>query len=201
METHVADPALFGHIRIVIGMVISLRLARLLTGLALFIQHPGRNKVYWVHLGWTLSLFIFILHFWWWEFRLQSLPEISFGIYLFLIAFGCLFFFLCVLLFPASIDEYTGYEHYFLSRRAWFFGFLALAYAIDLADTAIKGEAYFRHTYFNDFGYEYPIRNVVFILLCGLAAWTTNRTFHGTFVLAGLAYQIAWIFRVFDIIG
>ena len=85
METHVADPALFGHIRIVIGMVISLSLARLLTGLALFIQHPGRNKVYWVHLGWTLSLFIFILHFWWWEFRLQSLPEISFGIYLFLI--------------------------------------------------------------------------------------------------------------------
>lgn len=201
METHAPDPALFGHVRIVIGMVVSLSLARLLTGLALFIQHPGRNRVYGVHLGWTLFLFLFILHFWWWEFRLQAVPSISFGIYLFLILYGCLFFFLCVLLFPASIDEYRDYTHYFISRRAWFFGFLALAFAVDLADTAIKGEAYFRRTYLDTVGYEYPLRNAAHIMLCAVAAWTANRLFHAVFVAAALAYQIAWIFRIFDIIG
>ncbi|MCF3639887.1 hypothetical protein LXM94_07885 [Rhizobium sp. TRM95111] len=199
MEAPVHDPALFGHVRIVIGMVVSLSLARLLTGLALFVQHPGRNRVYWIHLGWVLSLFLFILHFWWWEFRLQT-QVIGFGIYLFLICFGCLFFFLSVLLLPTSIEDYSGYEHYFMSRRRWFFGLLALAYAVDLVDTAIKGADYFRATYFEPFGYEYPLRNVSYILLCCIAAATANRRFHAAFVVGGLVYQVIWIFRAFDLL-
>lgn len=161
MDQPVPDPALFTHVRIVIGMVVSLSLARLLTGLASFVQHPGKTRVYWIHLGWVTSLLLFLLHFWWWEFRLQALAVLDFGVYLFLIGFGSLFFFLCVLLFPASMEEYSGYENYFMSRKGWFFGFLALAYAVDLADTAIKGRPYFE-----SFGYEYPLRNVVYIVLC-----------------------------------
>jgi hypothetical protein len=38
------DPQIFSHIRVVMGMVISLSMARLLTGLALFVQHPGKTK-------------------------------------------------------------------------------------------------------------------------------------------------------------
>lgn len=195
MEHAAPDPALFTHVRIVIGMVVSLSLARLLTGLASFVQHPGKTRVYWVHLGWVLSMLLFLLHFWWWEFRLQALTFLDFGVYLFLIGFACLFFFLCVLLFPVSMEEYSGYEDYFMSRKGWFFGFLALAYAVDLADTAIKGRPYFE-----SFGYEYPVRNVVYIVLCGIAAFTVNRRFHATFVSLGLLYQLSWIFRAFDII-
>ncbi|MDX3925333.1 MAG: hypothetical protein QHC90_05910 [Shinella sp.] len=195
MEHHMPDPALFTHVRILIGMVISLSMARLLTGLAAFVQHPGKHRVYWVHLGWVLSMLLFILHFWWWEYRLQSLTVIGFGVYLFLICYCCIFFFLCVLLFPVSIDDYAGYEDYFMSRRTWFFGFLGLAYAIDVADTALKGKAYF-----GSFGYEYPLRNVTYIVLCIIAARTTNRRFHVAFVSIGLLYQLSWIFRAFDVL-
>jgi hypothetical protein len=195
MEQPVPDPALFTHVRIVIGMVVSLSLARLLTGLASFVQHPGKTRVYWIHLGWVLSLLLFLLHFWWWEFRLQALTVLDFAVYLFLIGFASLFFFLCVLLFPASMEEYGGYEDYFMSRKGWFFAFLALAYAVDLADTAIKGRPYFE-----SFGYEYPLRNVAYIVLCGIAALTASRRFHATFVSLGLVYQLSWIFRAFDII-
>lgn len=195
MEPHTPDPAIFTHVRVVIGMVVSLSLARLLTGVALFIQHPGRTKVYWVHLAWAASLFLFLLHFWWWEYRLQALTEIGFGVYLFLIGYCCLFFVLAVLLFPASLDDYSGYEDYFYSRRKWFFGFLALAYAVDLLDTALKGGAYF-----GSFGYEYPARNATYILLCAVAAWTPSRAFHAAFVTLGLVYQVSWIFRAFDVL-
>ena len=195
MEHAVPDPALFTHVRIVIGMVVSLSLARLLTGLASFVQHPGKTRVYWIHLGWVLSMLLFLLHFWWWEFRLQTLTVLDFGVYLFLIGFACLFFFLCVLLFPLSMEDYGGYEDYFMSRKGWFFGFLALSYAVDLVDTAIKGRSYFE-----SFGYEYPVRNVVYIVLCGIAALTANRRFHAAFVSLGLLYQVSWIFRAFDII-
>ena len=195
MDHPATDPALFNHIRVVVGMVLSLSIARLLTGLAVFIQHPGRTRVYWVHLGWVLSMFLFLLHFWWWEYRLAALTSIDFAVYMFLIGFACLFFFLCVLLFPTSIEEYSGYEDYFLSRRAWFFGFLALAYTVDLADTALKGLPYFE-----SFGYEYPLRNGTYIVLCAIAMMTANRTFHAAFVSAGLIYQISWIFRAFDVL-
>ncbi len=85
-------------------------------------------------------------------------------------------FFLSVLLFPASLEDYSGYEHYFMSRRAWFFGFLALAFLVDLVGTAVKGKAYFE-----SFGMEYPLRNAAYIALCIIAAMTPNRRFHAVF--------------------
>ncbi|GAA3109639.1 hypothetical protein GCM10010520_62670 [Rhizobium viscosum] len=96
----VATPEVYVYIRTVMSMVIGLSLARLLTGLGGIVQSPGKFRVYWVHLGWVASMFLFIIHFWWWEYRLQSLAVISFGVYLFLISFCCLFFFLCVLIVP-----------------------------------------------------------------------------------------------------
>ncbi len=133
-------PEIYVYIRTVMSMVIGLALAQLLTRLAGFVQSPGKNRVYFVHIGWVLSMFLYIIHFWWWEYRLQSLQVITFAVYLFLICFCCLFYFLCVLLNPPSIDEYGGFEEYFISRRVWFFGLLAVTYAVDLIDTRLKGK-------------------------------------------------------------
>lgn len=194
MET-VSSPEVFVHIKVVMGMVISLSLARLLTGVAGIVQHPANARVYVVHLGWALSLFLFIIHIWWWEYRLQAVPVIGFGIYLFLVCFCSLFFLLCALLFPASLDEYGGYEEYFISRRKWFFGILGLIYAVDILDTAIKGPERIL-----SLGWEYPARNIVYILLCALAAWTANRRFHTIFVIGNLLYQVSFIFRLYDVL-
>jgi hypothetical protein len=195
MET-VASPEVFLHIKVVMGMVISLSLARLLTGIAGIIQHPGKAKPYAVHLGWAASMFLFIIHIWWWEYRLQAVPVLHFGVYLFLICFCGLFFMLCALLFPASLDEYGGYEEYFYSRRKWFFGTLAITYAVDIVDTAIKGADHIQ-----SLGWEFPARNVVYIVLCCIAAWTGSRRFHTTFVWLNLIYQISFIFRIYDVLG
>jgi hypothetical protein len=191
-----STPEVYVYIRTVMSIVISLSLARLLTGLAGFVQSPGKHRVYWVQLGWVLSMFLFIIHFWWWEYRLGSLAVINFGVYLFLICFCCLFYFLCVVLFPTSVDDYGGYEEYFISRRGWFFGLLAVTYAVDLIDTVLKGQAYF-----HSLGWEYPVRNVVYIALCIIAAITANRRFQTAFVIVGLVYQISWIFRLYDVLG
>ncbi|WP_183741761.1 hypothetical protein [Rhizobium sp. BK196] len=190
-----ATPEVYVYIRTVMSMVIGLSLARLLTGLGGIVQSPGKFRVYWVHLGWVASMFLFIIHFWWWEYRLQSLAVISFGVYLFLISFCCLFFFLCVLIFPTTIEDYGGYEEYFISRRRWFFGMLAVTYVVDFLDTLLKGKAYLAAL-----GWEYPVRNAVYIVLCIVAAWTANRRFHAVFVSIGLIYQITWIFRLYDFI-
>jgi hypothetical protein len=193
---HATTPEVYVYIRTVMSIIISLSLARLLTGLAGFVQSPGKHRVYWVHLGWTLSMFLFIIHFWWWEYRLGSLAVIDFGVYLFLISFCCLFFFLCVLLFPTSVEEYGGYEEYFISRRRWFFSLLAATYAVDLIDTILKGRAYF-----HSLGAEYPFRNSAYIILSIVAVFTANRRFHAAFVILAVLYQLSWIFRLYDVLG
>ena len=63
MEHTTPDPAIFGHVRVVIGMVVSLGVARLLTGVAGLVQHPGKVKAYPVHLAWAGFLLLFLLHF------------------------------------------------------------------------------------------------------------------------------------------
>ncbi|GLK68643.1 hypothetical protein [Hansschlegelia plantiphila] len=181
------------HVRIIIGIVVGLSISRLLTGLARFVQHPSGDKIYPVHLGWALFVFLLIIHFWWFEFRLAEVPQWFFEFYLFVIFYACLLFLSSALLFPDKMDEYAGYRDYFMSRRAWFFGLLALIFLVDLADTSLKGGAYF-----HSFGLEYPLRNLGYAAAFAAAAIIRNPRFHVVFVVAALAYQASWILRLFD---
>lgn len=192
MQPHDVPADIFLHIRVVVGIILGLGITRLLTGVAAFVQHPGRQKLYWVHLAWVFSLLLTLVHFWWWEFRLVGLDHWNFGIYIFVIAYAILLFLLCALLFPTDITEYAGYEDYFISRRRWFFGVFALTMIFDYVDTLLKGAAHYA-----TYGVEYDIRVPAYLLLAIIAMITPNRWFHGAFVIASLIYQVSWILRLF----
>lgn len=183
------------HVRVIIGLVIGLAITRSLGGFAGIVQHPKARKLYAAHLLWAVSILLAATHFWWWEFRLEQLTW-TFQLYVFLIAYAGLFFFLAALLFPDRMDDYDGYGDFFLSRRRWFFGILALSFVADVIDTAIKGQAYFAHL-----GWEYPVRICAYIALCGVAMWTRSRRFHLAFAVVNLAYQLSWIYRLYDLGG
>ena len=187
---------IFPHVRIVMGMVIGLGVTRLLSGLARIVQHPAQYRLYPVHLAWVGSMLLMLVHFWWWEFGLYGIETWTFGIYLFIVAYAVLLFLLSALLFPDSMADYVGYEDFFISRRRWFFGLLAVSYLFDIIDTLIKGEAHFAR-----FGSEYLIRTPLFVGLCVVAAITLNRTFQAVFVVFTLVYQVSWILRLFDTIA
>ncbi len=65
------------HVRVMVGIIVGLIVARLLTGMARFIQHPKLYRIYFVHLGWAFTILLSVIHFWWWEFRLE---EVRIGI-------------------------------------------------------------------------------------------------------------------------
>src|SRR5882724_6440083 len=98
----------FGHIKSVIAIILGLSIAKLLQGAVKFIQHPGRNRPYWVHLLWALYIFILLVHFWWWEYGLRALSQWLFQEYLFIIVFITLYFVLCALLFPDDSGDFNG---------------------------------------------------------------------------------------------
>jgi hypothetical protein len=187
---------IFGHIRLVLGFVISLSIARLLTGVSRFVQHPAKIKVYPVHLIWTISLLLMLIHFWWWEFRLNGIVHWTFAIYAFLVAFAICLYLLCTILYPDNLAEYAGYEDYFYSRRRWFFALFALTFVFDFFDTLLKGSAHLQ-----SLGLEYLIRAPAYIALCAAAMTTRNKTFHWTFATLSLVYQVFYIARLYMTLG
>src|SRR5277367_3960389 len=72
---------LYFHVKVVFGMIVGLSVAHLLKGVANLVQHPRRFRVYWVHLVWVLFLFLYLIHFWWWEFNLARVREWTFPLY------------------------------------------------------------------------------------------------------------------------
>ena len=183
---------IFAHVRLVMGFVISLSIARLLTGVSRFVQHPKLHKVYPIHLIWTVSIFLMLIHFWWWEFWLSGIEQWTFTLYSFVVAFATTMFLICTILYPDNLAEYAGYEDYFYSRRRWFFGLFALTFVFDFGDTLAKGEAHLSYL-----GVEYLIRAPVYIAFSAVAMWTANRRYHWAFAILNLAYQISFVTRLF----
>jgi hypothetical protein len=192
MNSPQSSPDLYLHVKVVISIIVGLCITTLLNGFARFVQHPKRAKVSILHLGWAVSLLLWIIHFWWWEFRLTLVPQWTFAIYFFVILYAILFYFLCTLLFPSDLHDYSGYEDYFLSRRKWFFGILAATFVADIIDTNLKGSAYL-----HSFGIEYPIRIGVSLAVCIVAMFVRNRRVQLTLLALSLLYQVSFILRLY----
>lgn len=188
-----AAPELFPHIRIVMGMVIGLGITRLLMGVAGLVQHPNRARLSLIHLLWAGSIMLELIHFWWWEFALFQLDGWTFGVFFFIIAYTIVLFLLAALLFPDNLSEYDGYEDFFLRRRHWFFSLFAATFVFDLIDTLLKGQSHW-----DRFGTEYYFQVPIGIALCAVAIWSGDRRVQLVLVVAHLAYQVSWIFRLFN---
>lgn len=192
MEPSVSE--VFPHVRIVMGMVVGLGITRLLMGYAGLIQHPDRAKLSLVHLLWGLSILVELVLFWWWEFELYGVQHWNFGLFAFLIGYAVTLFLLAALLFPDKLDDYDGYEDFFLKRRHWFFAIFGLTFVLDIVDTLVKGEPYF-----DTLGLGYLIQVPIGLALAAIAIWTPNRRYHLALVLVHLAYQCLWIVLLFNV--
>jgi len=180
----------FAHIKTVIGIILGLSITHLLKGVVKIIEHPEKSKPYWVHLLWALYIFFVVIHFWWWEVHLNDIRTWDFSLYFFLIVYIMMYYFVCTLLFPDQMGEYAGFEEYFYSRKSWFFGVLGVTFAADIIDTVIKGKEYMDHLY-----WDFPIRNIVHIILCLVAMKVSNKKFHAVLVILFLAYELLFIAR------
>lgn len=193
---HTPDPALlFFHVRILVGMIIGLGLTHLLRNFASLMVHRARRRVYWTHLVWTVFVFLYLLHFWWWQFRLSYKVAWDIESYVFISVYALVLYLLCAFALPERVDDDADYREHYYSRRHWFFGLLAVVFTVDFIDTWMKGVAYFENL-----GPEYIIRNVAYIVLSLVAMTTANPRFHGAFALAAIGYQVLWIMRRYEIL-
>jgi len=187
---------MFNYVMVLASVIIGLGITHLLMGVAGILQHPGREKVYWVHLAWVAATFLRAIFWWWFEFRLSKTAEWTFTLYVFVLAYAFLIYLWCALLFPRDLAGYDGFKDYFYSRRRWFFGLGLAAQVIDVADTLLKGLGHFR-----SLGPSYPFAIAAVSVLFLIAMFTRSERYHGAFAIFAVGYLIAYPWLVFDTLG
>jgi hypothetical protein len=175
------------------SVIIGLGITHLLQGVAGIAQHPGREKVYWVHLVWVAVVFLRVIFWWWFEFRLSGIASWSFALYFFVLSYAFVIYLTCALLFPKDLADYDGFKDYFYSRKNWFFGINLAGIGVDVADSLFKGLDHFQAL-----GTSYPIIMAVLASLFTIALWTRSERFHAAFAVASLAYLLVYPISVFD---
>lgn len=183
---------LYSHIRVLFSMVLGLAVAQLLGGVARIVQHPKRYRVYWVHLVWFVFFFLYLIHFWWWEFRLSQVTQWTFPLYFFIAIYATMLYLECTLLFPQELFDYAGFEDYFYARKTWIFGLMALLMVVDLADTLIKGLPYLKVL-----GFVYYFRTASLLLLSLVAVRVNRRWFQGAFAIFGVVCEVGLILTAY----
>jgi hypothetical protein len=133
----------FEYVMVLVSIVIALAIAHLLTALAegihRFRGHGEPIKLDAVFLLWVGFVLIWLVSFWWWEFKFQEVAiEWSYGLYLFIISYAIVLFMLAEILVPHRMRGVSDSYAYFMEGRKWFFGTLLLMQAIDVADTFLK---------------------------------------------------------------
>lgn len=182
----------FEYVAVLVSIIVALGIAQILSGIARTIEKPEGQEIYWVHLLWSTWLFVYLIFFWWFEFRLGQIAEWTFYAYLVVVLYATLLYLLSAILFPSREHDGVNFEERFYSRRKWFFGLLVLFLVFDLLDTTLKGAGHL-----GDLGPRYLILNSVFAAAFIGGMVTTNRRFHGAFAVIYLVAQLQWIFERF----
>lgn len=182
------DPApaaeIFPHLRVLLGTVVGLGIARILLTFAGMAQHPHRTKPSLLHILWLGSMLLELVLFWWWQFALFRLEHWNFGIAIFLVSYTIVLFMLAALLSPDGVDEYGGYQDFFIRRRAWFFGFWALVAIFDTVDTLLKAQDQLSTIRPQNF-----VPTAIGLMVAILAVRSANPRVHLGIVCAHLLYQ------------
>jgi len=179
---------LYSHVRVLFSIILGLGVSHLLREAARIVQQPGKYRVYWVQLVWALFLFLYLIHFWWWEFRLRQVGEWTFPKYLFIAFYAILLYLLCTLIFPDRVDGYQDVASYFYSRKKWIFSLMAILCAADVADTLLKGLPYLE-----TLGPIYYLRTGSLFVLSLTAIAVNNRVFQAAFAIFALLCEVSFI--------
>jgi cell division protein FtsW (lipid II flippase) len=184
----------FEYISTLLSIIIGLGITHLLMGTSRLINNPKGVKIYWVHLVWTFTLFIYMIIFWWFEYKFTSIQEWTFLIYLFIILYAVLLFLLCVINMPFRFP--ADFRDYYYSFRKWFFVVLIAVNLVSVFDSYLKGR-----DHLNSLGIEYGVYISVSIVLCIMAIFSRNRILHGSIAVLYSLYQILYSIKALDTIA
>lgn len=182
----------FSYVMVLVSIIIGLAITHILSALGGAIHRirgygpPIRLDP--VYLLWVGGVFVWLVGFWWWEFKFSDLDIAwTIGLYLFIVFYAVILYLLTVVLVPSHMDEVQDFYEYFLNVRRWFFSLLLLTIVIDLADTFLKGK---------DWGLrpEFLAQTLILLAVCLAGMLTERRRVQLVAALVVFLSQVGYLF-------
>jgi hypothetical protein len=134
----------FQHVMVLTSIIIGLGITNVLLGVSGAIERYTEGdrplQLSWASAFWLAQVFLWMILFWWWEFRLVDiLKHWTLWNYLLIICYAVVLFLLVALLIPNDWDKVDNLNAYFLSKRRWFYSVFLLGLVIDVMDSYMKG--------------------------------------------------------------
>ena len=189
----------FEYVMVLVSIVIGLAIAHILSALGSAVHrlrgHGPPIRLEPVFLLWVSYVFIWLVSFWWWEFKFQDLDvEWTFGLYLFIVSYAIWLFALAVVLVPDDMEGMRDSFEYFVEGRRWFFGALLIAIGLDIADTFLKGA---------DWGARpvFVAQTATYVVLCVIGISTSRRNLQLAAAAVAFGVQMTYMFSELGILG
>ena len=189
----------FEYVMVLVSIIVALAIAHLLTAVAESVHRlRGQGEpieLDAVYILWIAYVLIWLISFWWWEFKLQEvLIEWSYGLYLFIVVYAIILFMLAAILVPHRMQGVTHSYDYFMQGRKWFFGAFLLAQALDIVDTFLKGY---------DWGVRPQVLSVYAVVIAAAVTGFISERRSVQLGAAGVAFaaQLLYLFQELGVLG
>ncbi len=174
----------FEFVTVLVSVIVGLGVTHLLTGLGRAIHLRDRASLWWVHLCWTATVFLYLALHWWTLFYLNDESVWTFGVFLYILFHSVLLFMLAVLLYRPDPDGVLDLRASFEANRSWFLGVFALSAIVDLGTTAIQGN------FWNP--WYYPPMAISLAVLAAVGAFVRSPRYHQFLAVSFLAWFLVW---------
>jgi hypothetical protein len=187
----------FQYVMVLTSIIIGLGITNALLGLSSaidrFTESSRPLRLSWASGVWLAFTFLWMVLFWWWEFRLlEILKHWTLWNYFLIICYAVVLFLLVALLIPRDWDKVEDLNEYFLAKRRWFYSVLVLGLMIDLMDSYMKGGwTYVRGTGILTWG-----ENIAGILAAIIGFRSTNVRTHSMMAILFFLWEIFIGFEV-----
>lgn len=189
----------FEYVMVLVSIIVGLAIAHVLAAFGSAVQRirgygrPIRLDA--VYLLWVAFLFIWLVSFWWWEFKFQDVAvEWTFGLYLFIVGYAICLFATTVVLVPDDMASVEDSFEWLVAGRRWIFGAFLVLVLVDAVDTFLKGAGWAMRP-------AYLVQAAVVILACAIALATTRRRWHLLAAVAAFGVQFGYMFMEVGILG
>lgn len=179
----------FNYVAVLVSIIIGLAATRMLRAMSEMLQVANRSRIYWIHVMWTLTIFMEVLLFWWVLYRWHYTTDWTFFLFVWVTVPSILIYLASAILFPGEIENSGSpdwRDYYYKNRRSFFLIFGAIA-PLDIVDTLLKGKQHFLNQ-----GVPYLAFVALWGFGCLIAAITANRRYHAMWAIAFPAAVIAY---------
>jgi hypothetical protein len=186
--------SIFEHVSVFLSIILGLAVVHLIGGLAMLLDAHTKARLYWIHIGWTISMLFIVILVWLGSFVLSPLSQIGALHFLNLLAYAMVTSLMSGLLFPVGGKQVQDYYKHFMANRSRLYILGIIFVIIDAIDGVLE---HFSAEVDWDIGQYATLFVWLLVFVLGLAK--NSKSVDAVIVILLLIGIIGWFVSLIDV--